>query len=115
MVYLYSVHYFPRSEEDGKQKCKEYWDDERELTVTSATRSVNVITSNVKTLDSGLIRRTLCIAPSNKTEVRLLSFFYPTSLITFSDLLFELVGDRLASLLAAMVCHAVPLHSMAGL
>lgn len=42
-------------------------------------------------------------------------FFYPTSLITFSDLLFELVGDRLASLLAAMVCHAVPLHSMAGL
>ncbi|VDK38045.1 unnamed protein product [Taenia asiatica] len=63
-----------RSEEDGKQKCKEYWDDERELMVTSATRSVNVITSNVKTLDSGLIRRTLCIIPSNKTEFENVTF-----------------------------------------
>ncbi|KAL5110442.1 Receptor-type tyrosine-protein phosphatase delta [Taenia crassiceps] len=57
-----------RCEEDGKQKCKEYWSDECEVMVTSTTRSVNVITSNVKTLDCGLIRRTLCIIPSNKTE-----------------------------------------------
>uniref|UniRef100_A0A915ETC3 Protein-tyrosine-phosphatase n=1 Tax=Echinococcus canadensis TaxID=519352 RepID=A0A915ETC3_9CEST len=57
-----------RCEEDGKQKCKEYWDDECELMVTSATRSVKVTTSNVHTLNFGLVRRTLCIMPTNKTE-----------------------------------------------
>ncbi|VDM30971.1 unnamed protein product, partial [Hydatigera taeniaeformis] len=57
-----------RCEEDGKQKCKEYWDDESELLVTSATRSVKVTTSNVKILDSGLTCRTLRIMPSNEAE-----------------------------------------------